>query len=113
MHFFDIRTKTHCPLQAPSFCLRDDALVLPTRDIVQRSLEMLFGSFQARALLVRLQIRVDELNEAVKIFRGDLSRDGQYVLLEIDTGGLNWAHRLVLLIEVVDISVQYLDEELY
>ena len=102
-------------LPAPSrlFCLRDNTLVLPTRDIVQRPLEMLLGSFQARALLVSLQIRVDELNEAVKVFRGDLSGDGQYILLGIRTVGVNWIHRLVLLIEVVDISVQYLDEELY
>ena len=103
-------------MRAPSpssFCLRDNALVLPTLNVVQRPLKMLLGSFQARALLVRLQIRVDELNQAVKVFCGDLSRDGQYVLLDIGTVGVNWTHRLVLLIEVVDISVQYLDEELY
>ncbi len=56
---------------------------------------------------------MDELNEAVKVFCGNLSRDGQYVLLEIGAVGVIWTHRLVLLIEVVDISVQYLDEELY
>ncbi len=102
-------------MRAPnlSFCLRDNTLVLPTRDVVQRPLEMLLGSFQARALLVRLQIRVDELNEAVKVFCGDLSGIGHFFLLEIRTVGVKWTHRLVLLIEVVHISVQYLDEELY
>ena len=58
-----------------SFCLRDNALVLPTRDIVQRALEMLFGSFQAGAFLVGLQIRVDELDEAVEVFGGYLAGD--------------------------------------
>lgn len=42
-------------------------------------------------ILVRLQVRVDELNEAVEV----LSRDG-----------------LILLVEVVDVAVEDLDEEL-
>ncbi len=54
MHFLNLRTKNQLRTPSPSLCLRDNALVLPTRDIVQRALEMLLGSFQARALLVRL-----------------------------------------------------------
>ena len=40
-------------------------------------------------------------------------RRGQYVCWGCHTMEVYWTHRLVLLIEVVDISVQYLDEELY
>lgn len=47
--------------------LRNNSLVLPTRYIIQRPLEMLFRGFQARALLVCLQIRVYELNQAVQV----------------------------------------------
>ena len=37
---------------------------------------MFFGRFQARAFLVCLQIRVDELDEAVEVFCCDLEGDG-------------------------------------
>ena len=71
--------KTRYPLARSqsihSFCLRDNALVLPTRDIVECALEMFFGSFQAGAFLVGLQIRVDELDEAVEVFCCDLAGD--------------------------------------
>ena len=49
---------------------------------------MFFGRFQARAFLVCLQIRVDELDEAVEVFCCDLEGDGWLVcmsLLGIDT----------------------------
>ena len=69
-----------------SFCLRDNALVLPTRDIVQCALEMLLGSFQAGALLVCLQIRVDELDEAVEVFCCDLEGGGWLVCMYVFAG---------------------------
>ena len=37
---------------------------------------MFLGSFQAGAFLVGLQIRVDELDEAVEVFGGYLAGDG-------------------------------------
>ena len=47
------------------FCLCYNAFVLPRRDVVERALEMSFRVFERRALLIRLQVRVDQLNQSV------------------------------------------------
>lgn len=52
---------------------RDHALVLPRVDVVQRPLEMSLGVLQRRRLLIGLEVRVDELDQAVEIFRRHLS----------------------------------------
>ena len=49
---------------------------------------MFFRSFQARAFLVRLQVRVDELDEAVEVFCCDLAGMRQYILLGMRTMGV-------------------------
>ena len=57
---------------------------------------------------------MDELDEAVEVFCCDLL--GMMISMfwvRIWTMGLDWTHGLVLLVKVVDVSVQYLDEELY
>ena len=56
--------------------LRDNALVLPASDVVQRPHEMLLRSLEARSLLVGLQVRVDELYEPVEVF-------GRYLITNV------------------------------
>lgn len=70
-----------------------DPFVVPCLDVVQRTLKMAFGVLQTRVRLavVRLQIGVDQLDQAVEILGCD---------------------RLVLLIKVVYVTVQDLHEEL-
>ena len=60
-------TPLRIPRLIPSlrFSLDHNAFVLPALDVIQSSLEVLFRSLQARIFLVRLQIRMYELDEAV------------------------------------------------
>lgn len=74
--------------------LRHHPLILPRPNILQRPLEMPARGLQTRVgfPVVRLQVRVDQLDQPVQV----LGRD-----------------RLVLLVEVVHVAVQDLDEELH
>lgn len=56
----------------PSFGLRNNSLVVPRRNIVERSLEMSLRALQRRTILICLDIRVNELNQAIDVFDGDL-----------------------------------------
>jgi len=49
-----------------------NALILSRGNILQRALEVPSGSVDRRRVMVRLQIRVDELDEAIEVFGGDL-----------------------------------------
>jgi hypothetical protein len=49
-----------------------NALILPRGNILQRALEVPSGPINRRRVVVRLQIRVDELDEAIEVFGGDL-----------------------------------------
>ncbi len=51
----------------------DDAFVLPASDVFESALEMPFRVLEAGAVGVGLQVRVDELDEAVEVFGCDLS----------------------------------------
>lgn len=57
-----------------------NAFILSALDVIQRPLEVLLRSLQTRTFLVRLQIRMYELDEAVQVFRRHLNRC-QYVLM--------------------------------
>jgi hypothetical protein len=55
--------------------LENNPLVPPSGNVLQRMLEMLLAVFDdCRVLLIRGQVRMDELNEAIEIFRCDLCR---------------------------------------
>jgi hypothetical protein len=51
---------------------RDNTLILSTRDVIQRALEMSLGILKRGSVFVRLQIGVDELDESVEILCSDL-----------------------------------------
>ena len=74
--------------------LRNNTLIFPRPDILYGALEVALGPLQCRirAVLVGLQIRVDELDQAVQV----LGRDG-----------------IILLVEVVDVAIEDLNKELH
>lgn len=49
------------------------ALIVPRRDIVERALEVLARVLQAGRVLVGVEVRVDELDEAVEVLCRDLT----------------------------------------
>jgi hypothetical protein len=55
--------------------LRNNPLKLPGRDIIQGPLKMLLpGIYERRIpLLIPVEVRVDQLDEAVQVFRGYLA----------------------------------------
>jgi hypothetical protein len=55
--------------------LRNNPLKLPGRDIIQGPLKMLLpGIYEGRIpLLIPVEVRVDQLDEAVQVFRGYLA----------------------------------------
>ena len=65
-------------------------LILPTRNIVQSSLEVFSRILQTSSIICSIQIRVYEFDKSIEVFR---------------------RHGVVFLIEVVDISIEDLDEE--
>jgi len=81
-----------CSIDSSLLSLRNNTLVLPRPDVIQRPLEMALRALEAGVwlILVCLQVRMDELDEAVEV----LGRDG-----------------FVLLVKVVDVAVEDLDEE--
>lgn len=81
-----------CSIASSLLSLRNNTLVLSRLDVIQRPLEMALRALEARIwlILVCLQVRMDELNEAVEV----LGRDS-----------------FVLLVKVVDVAVENLDEE--
>ena len=56
----------------PLLCLGHHALVLARVDVVERSLEMSFGIVQRRRLRTCLEIRMDQLDQAIEILGRDL-----------------------------------------
>ena len=67
-------------LSSLRFSLYYNTFILSALDVIQRPLKVLFWSLQARTFLVRMQIRMYELNEAVQVFGRHLYR-GQYILM--------------------------------
>jgi hypothetical protein len=81
--------------------------VFSARYVVQRALEMLPRIFETRRILIGLQIRVDEFDEAIEVFGCDL----HIVSIERIRLG-HWTHSIVLLVKVVNVSVEDLDKQL-
>jgi hypothetical protein len=50
------------------FRRNDNSLVLSTRDVVKRALEMFPRILERGGVFVGLEVRVDELDEAVEVF---------------------------------------------
>jgi hypothetical protein len=55
-----------------SFCGGDNTFVLSTRYVIQRALEVFPWVLKTRRVFIGLEIRVDELDEAVEIFCSNL-----------------------------------------
>jgi hypothetical protein len=55
-----------------SFRRNNNTFVFSARYVVQRALEMLPRIFETRRILIGLQIRVDEFDEAIEVFSCDL-----------------------------------------
>ena len=51
---------------------RLDALIFPAGDILERALKVLARILQPGRVVVRVEVRVDELDEAVDVFGRDL-----------------------------------------
>lgn len=86
---------------------RDNTFILSARYVVERALEVFPWVLETGSVFVRLQIRVDEFDEAVEIF----GRDLEHVSYNCE----DWEKRdygIVLLVEVVHVSVQNLNKEL-
>jgi hypothetical protein len=94
--------------------LRNHTLILPRFDILQRPQEVFLRILQTRRvrLPASLQIRMDELDQAVEVFRRDLNsqRSACNTTQSCQGSGSCRAYRLVLLIEVIDITIKDLDE---
>jgi hypothetical protein len=63
---------------------------------------------ERRSILVRLQVRVDKFNKAIKVFRRDLA--------SISCDVSFWdecTYSIILLVEVVHVAVQNLNEEFH
>ena len=65
-------SRGHCSDPHGLLGLGHHAFIFPRGYIVERPLEVSLGSVKRRALLVGLEVGVDELDEAVEIFGCDL-----------------------------------------
>ena len=88
-------------------CLCYDAFVVSRRDIVQCPLEMSLGVFKRGALLIGLEIRMNELDEPIQVLRCYLCSVSVSCLQTLKRA----AYCLVLLIKVIYISIQNFDEQ--
>lgn len=85
--FFSLTSRETLPLWS---CFH--AFILSTRNVIQRSLKMLPRILQRLLVVCRVKIAMYEFDKSVEVLR---------------------RHRVILLIEVVDVAIQNFDEELH
>lgn len=94
-----------------SLRLRNNALILSRRDVIERPLEVLARVLKTRSVFIGVEIRMDELDEAVQVLGRDLFRvkSANYITELL----LRSTYGLILLVKVVDVAVEDLNEELH
>lgn len=94
-----------------SLRLRNNALILSRRDVIERPLEVLARVLKTRSVFIGIEIRMDELDEAVQVLGRDLFRvkSANYIMELL----LRSTYGLILLVKVVDVAVEDLNEELH
>jgi hypothetical protein len=76
--------------------------------VIECALEVFPRVLERRSILVRLQVRVDKLNKAIKVFRRDLAS------ISSDVSFWNeCTYSIILLVEVVHVAVQNLNKEFH
>jgi hypothetical protein len=93
----------------PSFRSSLHPGVLSTRNVIQCPLEVSSRIIKTGAVLVCVEIRVNELNQTVQIFGRHLHN---LVSFQHVTTRLRVTHSLILLIEIVHIAIENLDKQL-
>lgn len=93
--------------------MQHHALKLPAADVLQRLVKVLLARLDgARLLLVPRQVRVYQLNQPIEVLCRHLRRPPPSAKKGPPGNSSARAHRFVLLVKVVDVSVQDLDKEL-